>query len=369
MGSRPHLIGLTLAELEQDARASGEPAFRGRQLYHALYRERQMDIARMTALPAELRERLAGQYELGLPGIEREFHSADHTTRFLLRLEDGRQVETVVMPKMVREMLGERLQRTTFCVSTQAGCAVDCKFCLTGSLGFFRNLTVGEIVGQVLLAMGKNPEADDTEQAKEAEEHTGAPRLNLVFMGQGEPLLNYDNVMAAFRILADPRGIGIPASRITLSTAGVVPGIERLGSEAHRPRLAISLNAPNDEIRSAIMPINRKWPIAELLRACREFPLRPGEKITFEYVLLAGVNDSLAHARELARLVKNLPCKVNVIGWNPGPALGFKTTPDADIRAFQAELRARGIANYLRLPRGRDIYAACGQLSLASQGA
>lgn len=369
---KKQLIGLTLQELEQRAREAGEPAFRGRQLYHALYHERQTDMSRMTALPVALRERLGAQYELGLPDIEREFHSADHTTRFLLRLDDGRQVETVVMPKILPDIQGERLQRTTFCVSTQAGCAVDCQFCLTGSLGFFRNLTVGEIVGQVLLAMRDSAadaaERSDENESDEEEADSGPARLNLVFMGQGEPLLNYDNVMAAFRILSDQRGIGIPASRITLSTAGVVPGIERLGGEAHRPRLAISLNAPNDEIRTRIMPINKKWPISELLRACREFPLRPGEKLTFEYVLLAGVNDSLAHARELARLVKTLPCKINLIGWNPGPQLGFKTTSDADIRAFQAELRDRGIANYLRLPRGRDIYAACGQLSLAAQG-
>ena len=195
MGSRPHLIGLTLAELEQDARASGEPAFRGRQLYHALYRERQMDIARMTALPAELRERLAGQYELGLPGIEREFHSADHTTRFLLRLEDGRQVETVVMPKMVREMLGERLQRTTFCVSTQAGCAMACGFCATGQAGFTRQLTVGEIVEQVVRA---------ARRGREANRRVG----NIVFMGMGEPLANEPAVHAAVQRLHDDVEIG-----------------------------------------------------------------------------------------------------------------------------------------------------------------
>jgi len=367
MAQKEQLVGLSLEEMEQRCQLAGEPAFRGRQLYHALYHERQTELMCITSLPNALREALGERYCAQLPEVERRFASSDQTTRFLLRLADERRVETVVMPKLLPTFEGEKLQRTTFCVSTQAGCAVDCKFCLTGSLGFFRNLTAGEIVGQVLLALREKAGTEDRDDtaANEEKRATGPPRMNLVFMGQGEPLLNYDNVMTAFRILSDPRGVAIPASRITLSTAGVVPGIERLGREQHRPRLAISLNAPNDEIRTRIMPINKKWPIAELLRACREYPLRPGEKITFEYVLLAGVNDSPAHARELARLVKHLPCKVNLIGWNPGPELGFKTTGDADIRAFQEELRHRGVANYLRLPRGRDIYAACGQLSLA----
>ncbi|MSO20596.1 MAG: 23S rRNA (adenine(2503)-C(2))-methyltransferase RlmN [Acidobacteria bacterium] len=375
---KEQLIGLTLEQMEARLKQAGEPAFRGRQLYHALYRERQADFAKITAFPLALRAQLQERYEATLPAVDRTFHSADGTTRFLLGLADGKQIEAVVMPRYLPSNPRELRMRTTYCVSTQAGCAVDCKFCLTGALGFFRNLTAGEIVGQVLRAMGKAEEADDPKDAKEVKEaddaeenHAaapGAPRLNLVFMGQGEPLLNYDNVLTAFRILSDTKGIGIPASRITLSTAGVVPGIERLGQEAHRPRLAISLNAPNDEIRTRIMPINKKWPIAELLRACRNYPLRPKEQLTFEYVLLAGVNDSIAHARELAKLICKLPCKVNLIGWNPGPELGFRTTSDAVIRAFQAELKDRGISNYLRVPRGRDIFAACGQLSLASQG-
>ncbi len=388
---KEQLIGLTLEQMETRLKQAGEPAFRGRQLYHALYHERQVDFAKITAFPLALRTRLSEQCEATLPAVDRTFHSADGTTRFLLGLADGKQIEAVVMPRHLPSNQRELRMRTTYCVSTQAGCAVDCKFCLTGALGFFRNLTTGEIVGQVLRAMGEGKERDEAEEAKEAEEsHSaatvrertrqqstnpdedtstlGAPRLNLVFMGQGEPMLNYDNVMAAFRILSDTKGIGIPASRITLSTAGVVPGIERLGQEANRPRLAISLNAPNDEIRTRIMPINKKWPIAELLRACRNYPLRPKEQLTFEYVLLAGVNDSIAHARELAKLIGKLPCKVNLIGWNPGPELGFRTTSDITIRAFQAELKDRGISNYLRVPRGRDIFAACGQLSLASQG-
>ncbi len=192
-------------------------------------------------------------------------------------------------------------------------------------------------------------------------------KLNLVFMGMGEPLLNYENVLAAVRLLADPEGIGLSTARMTLSTAGVVPGIERLGKEPVRPKLAVSLNAATDKLRSRIMPINRKWPIAELLRACREFPLRPREKLTFEYVLLEGVNDSLEDARKLARLLRPFRCKVNLIGLNPGPELLFRTPPDERVLAFQQVLKNAGVAAYIRKPRGRDIFAACGQLKLAQE--
>jgi 23S rRNA (adenine2503-C2)-methyltransferase len=246
--------------------------------------------------------------------------------------------------------------RKTLCISTQAGCAVDCKFCLTGVLGFLRNLSAGEIVGQVLRLCSENlwPSGE---------------RINLVFMGMGEPLFNYDNVLASVRLLADPEGMGISTARMTLSTAGVVPGIERLGKESVRPKLAVSLNAPSDAVRDRIMPINRKWPIERLLQACREFPLRPREKLTFEYVLLDGVNDSLDDARLLARMVKTLPAKVNLIGLNPGPELPFRTPSDAKVLAFQQVLRREGVAAFIRKPRGRDIFAACGQLKLAQESA
>jgi len=345
---------MTREQLEERFQLAGEPVYRGRQLYHALYRERQFDLGKITGLPRRVRAQIAEQFEVTLPAVERTFQSADATSRYLLALADGREIETVVMPEVVGGVVGKKIHRTTVCVSTQAGCAVDCKFCLTGALGFSRNLSAGEIVGQVLRVMGRGNSA-------------AAPRVNLVFMGMGEPFLNYDQVLAAVRLLADPEGVGISSARMTVSTAGVVPGIERLGEETIRPRLAVSLNAPNDELRTQIMPINKKWPIAELLRACRNFPLRPGEKLTFEYVLLAGVNDSLAHARQLAKLVRPINCKVNLIGWNPGPDLDFHTPAEALVLEFQRELKQRGVPAYLRKPRGRDIFAACGQLKLAGQ--
>jgi 23S rRNA (adenine2503-C2)-methyltransferase len=247
--------------------------------------------------------------------------------------------------------------RNTICVSTQVGCAVDCKFCLTGVMGFTRNLSAGEIVGQVLRVM---------EQAGAGQSGVGHEprRWNLVFMGMGEPLLNFAAVMDAVRILTDPGGIGMPWMRLTLSTAGVVPGIECLGREPVRPKLAVSLNAPNDEVRSRIMPINRKWPLDELMRACREFPLRPREKLTFEYVLLEGVNDSLADARQVAKLTQGIRAKVNLIGLNPGPDLPFRTPPDEVVLKFQQTLIHKGVPAFIRKPRGRDIFAACGQLKL-----
>jgi 23S rRNA (adenine2503-C2)-methyltransferase len=223
-------------------------------------------------------------------------------------------------------------------------------------LGFFRNLTAGEIVGQVL----RVSEEDDAGAAKP---------INLVFMGMGEPMLNYSNVLAAIRLLADPEGIGISPARMTLSTAGVVPGIEQLSRERVRPRLAISLNAPNNDVRDRIMPINCKWPLPELLRACRAFPLREREKLTFEYVLLEGVNDALSDARQVSKLLRGIRCKVNLIGLNPGSELPFQTPSDDHILCFQQELKKGGLPAFIRRPRGRDIFAACGQLKLADTGA
>jgi len=344
------LIGMTREEMVELLLALGEPRFRGRQLYHALYQERKFDLSRITSFPKQLRERLAEQFRATLPEVERVFRSADGTVRYLLRLADGKEIEAVYMPEEGRP---GKLRRT-LCISTQAGCAVDCKFCLTGVMGFLRNVSAGEIVGQVLRLCQEN-------------RWPAGEKLNLVFMGMGEPLLNYDHVLAAVRLLADPDGIGISAARQTLSTAGVVPGIQRLGAEPVRPKLAISLNAPTDAVRDRIMPINRKWPIAELLRACREFPLRPREKLTFEYVLLEGVNDSLKDARMLARLIRPLPAKVNLIGLNPGPELPFHTPSDAIVLAFQRELKKSGVPAFIRKPRGRDIFAACGQLKLAQE--
>ena len=341
--NKKELIGLARSEMEELLVAMGEPRYRGLQLYHALYRERRFDLDRITSFPRALRERLALQFQATLPEVEQVYRSGDGTARYLLRLADGKKIECVYMPEVSRK---------TLCISTQVGCPVDCKFCLTGVMGFTRNLTAGEIVGQVLRLCAEN-------------HWPAGEKLNLVFMGMGEPMLNYENTLAAVRLLADPEGIGISTARMTLSTAGVVPGIERLGEEFVRPKLAVSLNAATDAVRDRIMPINRKWPIAELLRACRNFPLRPREKLTFEYVLLEGVNDSLDDARKLARLVKPLLAKVNLIGLNPGPELDFRTPPDDQVLAFQQTLRRAGVPAYIRKPRGRDIFAACGQLKLA----
>ncbi|MBI4464255.1 MAG: 23S rRNA (adenine(2503)-C(2))-methyltransferase RlmN [Acidobacteria bacterium] len=339
---KKELLGLSLPQLEDLFRNWGEPVYRGRQLYHALYREQRWDLREITPLPAALRQQLAGQFQVTLPRIEKGFQSADGTVRYLLRLEDDCQIETVRMPEQ---------QRQTLCLSTQVGCPVACQFCLTGLIGLTRNLTAGEIVGQVLRLWRPRQPGD-------------ASRINLVFMGMGEPLMNYANVLQAVKLLADPDGVGISSARMTLSTSGIVPGMERLGREPVRPSLAVSLNATTDEARDRLMPINRKWPLAELLRVCREFPLRPRERLTFEYVLLDGVNDSLLDARHLSKLVQGMRCKVNLIGFNPGPDLSFRTPPDERILQFQQTLVERGIPAYIRKPRGRDIFAACGQLKL-----
>jgi 23S rRNA (adenine2503-C2)-methyltransferase len=341
------LMGLSCAAIEELFVAMGEPRYRGRQLYHAIYRERQFDLKRITTIPKGLRERVASEFQATLPDVEHVYRGADATARYLLRLADNKEVEAVYMPDERRQGV-----RKTLCISTQVGCPVDCKFCLTGVMGFTRNLTVGEIVGQVLRLFEEN-------------HWPVGEKPNLVFMGMGEPMLNYDNVFAAIRLLAEPTGIGISTARMTLSTAGVISGIERMGNEAVRPKLAVSLNAADDIVRDRIMPINRKWPIAELLRACRDYPLRPREKLTFEYVLLEGLNDSLDDAKKLARLVRPLSCKVNLIGLNPGPELPFHTPPDERVLAFQQALKKSGVSAYIRKPRGRDIFAACGQLKLA----
>ena len=370
------LLGLSFQELTGITENLGQPSYRARQLYQAIYRQRRCDLQTVSTLPLTLRNQLEQQgYGVGLPEIEKKFSSSDGTIRYLIAFSDGRSVETVWMPEgdggeagdgseadpeipsepaLSRNQRGGwqqgKFQRATICVSSQAGCAVNCQFCMTALLGLERNLTAGEIVGQVLTVLNDRQVSVDRE------------RVNLVFMGQGEPFLNYENFMQAVRLLSDAEGVGIPVSRMTVSTSGIVPRIHDFGKEPIRPKLAISLNASNDAVRTGIMPINKKWNLEMLLAAAREFPLRSRERLTFEYVLLDGVNDEPQHAREVVELIRGIRAKVNLIALNPGPEIDFKTPQESCVLAFQKTLRDAGIPAYIRRPRGRDIYAACGQL-------
>jgi len=375
------LVGLDRAELAALVESEGEPAYRAQQLLEAVYRQRVESIEQITTLPQELRLRLAEKgISIGMPAIEQRFVSADGTVRYLIGLADGQSVETVWMPEgdggeagdgseagdsasaaelpLGRTAGGGRPQmfpmstrswdRATICISSQVGCAVDCQFCLTALLGVKRNLSAGEIVGQVCVLL-KDQKVSPPED-----------RINLVFMGMGEPFLNYDSFMKAVRLLVEE--VGVAESRMTVSTAGIVPRIHDFGQEPVRPKLAISLNAPNDELRSQLMPLNRKWNLEKLLAEVRSFPLRNRERITFEYVLLNGVNDATEHAKQVVELLRGMRAKVNLIALNPGPGIDFSTPADERVAAFQQLLTAAGIPAFVRRPRGRDIYAACGQL-------
>jgi 23S rRNA (adenine2503-C2)-methyltransferase len=438
ISSNPALFGLDAKALAERMASVGEPAWRGRQLAEALYRQRIAELDAITTLPKSLRQRLiAAGWRVGRPKIAQAFQSVDGTERYLVECQSGEGIETVetvwmpegdggetgdesdaemadesatlgapsfprssaervgehkpqsgsshgqinqpgapgldseiwestnpatgsrrpLAPPQVAEQVAEgdgphRRQRATLCVSSQVGCAVNCQFCLTAQLGFQRNLTAGEIAGQVVAVL-----------ARHAVE-VGRDRVNLVFMGMGEPLLNYDNFMAAVRLLVNEAGLS--PQRMTVSTAGIVPGIERFTQEPPelRPRLALSLNAPNDRLRDQLMPLNRQWPIAAVIEALRQLRLRSHERITFEYVLLGGLNDRPADAAELARLVRRtgLPVKVNLIAWNPGPDFHFTTPKPEAAERFRRALAEEGIPASLRRPRGREIYAACGQL-------
>jgi len=426
------LFGLDAAALAARMVAAGEPAWRGRQLAEALYRQRIQDLDAVTTLPKALRQRLIAEgWQVGRPSLAQVFTSSDGTERFLVQCQGGaafgttETVETVWMPegdggeagdgtdsavqvqsrpggldtistqpqksgapsipRTSAEWVGNQgtqsmqrpggpglasetwesqaepskpRQRATICISSQVGCAVNCQFCLTAKLGLQRNLSAGEIAGQVVAVLDRHAV------------EVGRDRVNLVFMGMGEPFLNYDSFMAAVRLLVVE--VGLSPQRMTVSTSGIVPGIERFAQEPAevRPKLAISLNAPNDTIRGEIMPINRKWPIEAVMDAVRQVQLRPRERITFEYVLLGGVTDRPEHAKEVARLVRRsgLAAKVNLIAWNPGPGVEYTMPrPDA-VDAFRNTLAGEGISTYLRKPRGRDIYAACGQLKRTVEG-
>jgi 23S rRNA (adenine2503-C2)-methyltransferase len=412
------LFGMDLAELTELMAGLGQKPYRARQVWEALYKQRVSGVEEITTLAAALRGELTERgWGVGLPVMAQTAVSVDGTERYLMRMGDGETVETVWMPdgdggergdgsEAAEEEAGEvetaeeavageadpsatlrddnqksknnhdgsndsdggywsrrgdgrarsnfgalavaGFRRATICISSQVGCAVNCQFCLTAKLGIKRNLTAGEIAGQVAAVLNRH------------KIQIGKDRINLVFMGMGEPFLNYDEFMKSVRLLVE--GIGIPESRMTVSTSGILPGIERFAQETVRPKLALSLNASNDVVRERIMPITRKWDIAALLEAVQKIPLRTREWVTFEYVLLGGVNDQPEHAREVLELLAGMRAKVNLIVWNPGPGIDYVQPLPGDVAVFQKMLIAGGIATYIRRPRGRDIYAACGQL-------
>ncbi|MGA2048579.1 MAG: 23S rRNA (adenine(2503)-C(2))-methyltransferase RlmN [Terracidiphilus sp.] len=374
-GQKP-LFGLDGEALSALMSEMDEPSWRGRQITEAIYRQRVADLSEITTLPKTLRQKLASEgWEVGRPRLAQVFRSTDGTERYLVQCaasaKSAETVETVWMPEGDDGESGDGTDsispptdaerawnRATICVSSQVGCAVNCQFCLTAKLGLQRNLSAGEIAGQVVSVLARHGV------------EVGRERVNLVFMGMGEPFLNFDNFMGAVRLLVTE--VGLSPQRMTVSTSGIVPGIERFAQEPveFRPKLAISLNAPNDLIRQELMPINRKWNIEAVVDAVRQVKLRPRERITFEYVLLAGVTDQAAHAGEVARLVRRtgLPVKVNLIAWNPGPGIAYSMPQPGAVEAFRAALASEGVPTYLRRPRGRDIYAACGQLKRTIEG-
>ncbi len=337
------LVGMNLTEIET-LLGPEQPGFRARQLFDALYKKRVDNLSDITNLPQRIRLQLVANNPLGLPSAEHRYDSVDGTRRYLLRLQDNRTVEAVLMPEENRD---------TICISSQVGCPVDCRFCLTALMGLERNLTAGEIVGQVLYVAAENSL------------DPASSRLNVVMMGMGEPLLNLPQVLKATELLTDKQGVGIPEKRITVSTSGIVPKIEELGRAPVRPKLAISLNASTEEQRRELMPITRKYHLSDLMAACKAYPLRPWEKLTFEYVLLNGVNDSDQDARRVVRLLARLDCKVNLIALNPGPGIPFETPEPERVHSFQQIVR-RALPCFIRKPRGRDIFAACGQLKRVS---
>ena len=390
------LLGLDRSEIDSVVDLFGEPPYRAKQIMEAVYRQRVESVEQISTLSQQLRGKLTENgVSIGLPRIEKRFVSQDGTVRYLIGFADGQSVETVWMPEgdgreagdgseagesaerfaqsgslndstgtfekndpsaglktrataTQKQKQGQNQGRSTICISSQVGCAVDCQFCLTALLGVKRNLTAGEIVGQVCAVL-KDQKVSPPED-----------RINLVFMGMGEPFLNYENFVKAARLLVDE--VGIAERRMTVSTAGIVPRIHDFGKETIRPKLAISLNASNNELRTRLMPLNKKWNLEILMAAAKAYPLRNREWITFEYVLLGGVNDGPENAKEVVELLRGMRCKVNLIALNPGPGIEF-TTPDGErVTQFQTILRESGVPAFIRRPRGRDIYAACGQL-------
>ncbi len=349
--TRRDLVGLSREALAAEMAALGEKPFRARQLWHWIYHRGVADFAAMTDLGKTLRAKLAERYVVGRPAVHADRVASDDTRKWLLGLADGNEVEAVHIPEEDRGAL---------CLSSQVGCTLTCRFCQTGTQLLVRNLTAGEMVGQVLTArdaFGEWPTPHDGERRVS----------NLVVMGMGEPLFNTDNVITALNIAADPEGLALSRRRITLSTCGVVPEMRRVGEETG-VNLAVSLHAVSDDVRDRIMPINRKYPLAELMDACRNYPgLSNARRITFEYLLLKDVNDSPADARELARLLDGIPCKINLLPFNGWADAPFEPSPQARMEAFSRILNDKGYTAPLRQPRGRDIEAACGQLRSASR--
>jgi 23S rRNA (adenine2503-C2)-methyltransferase len=339
-GPRPNAAGLGRAGLEALVVALGESRFRAGQLFEGLYQQRWTRWEQFSNLSKALRARLEAEVDLIWPVIQESAPSEDGATKHAFRLADGSLVEGVHMPYD---------NRTTLCLSSQVGCAMGCTFCATGLMGIKRNLTAGEITGQVLTMLA-------------AHGHQPPAPVNLVFMGMGEPLHNLDNLMASFQVLTDPKGLAIPPRRITLSTSGLVSGIERLGAMARRPRLALSLNATTDAYRSSIMPVNKVWNLAALAAALKAFPLESGERITLEYVLLKGVTDSLEDGRRLAAFARHFPSKINLIPFNPHEGSGYEPPSEARIGELCSLLAGRGLTVSVRRSRGQDVAGACGQL-------
>jgi 23S rRNA (adenine2503-C2)-methyltransferase len=336
-----NLFGLDRAALDKTVFDVGEPAYRARQLYHWLYRKRARDISAFSNLGKELRRKLAESHEIRWPELAERQLSYDGTVKYLFRLDDGASIESVYIPEETRR---------TICISTQAGCPLKCTFCLTGISGYRRNLKPWEILGQVATVM------DD------------APRRelpwNVVVMGMGEPLLNYEATVASLRVLMDPEGFAVAPKKLTLSTVGILPALEKLAQEPVRPNLAISLHAPSSSLRRELMPIEEKYSIEEVIAAAQRYPIPRGGLVTYEYVLLRGTNDTAAHARELARLLRGTLCKVNLIPLNPAPDIPFQAPTTASVNTFAKILADAFVMVSVRRPRGQDILAACGQLHL-----
>lgn len=341
------LVGMNLATMKEFFKEIGEQPFRATQLYRAIYKHRQTKIEEITEFSKDLRTKLSSLSIVMKQQIDRKFNSQDGTRRYLFKLADDREIESVWIPEE---------ERATICISSQVGCPLACEFCLTAQLKLKRNLTVGEIVGQIITVLS------DVYGVKQPPDR----QINIVMMGMGEPLLNYDNVVAAIGLMNDAEGMAISTRHITLSTAGIVPKIYDLGKEEIRPKLAISLTGASDELRDRLMPINRRYPLKELLKACADFPLKPRERITFEYVMLKDVTDSDLEAKRLIKLISGLKAKVNLIPHNPADELPFESSPMERVLAFQKILIDSGLSVFIRRPRGQDIFAACGQLAAKS---